>query len=109
MPVGQCRHIGESATVSAYLCDLPAFVVPPKQRHVRWVPRFAQHQQREDLQAVVASVHEVAHENVVRAGRLPARIKQLEQVMELAMNVSTDLQSTQPVAMTRAVSVGVHA
>ena len=81
--------------VSPHLCDLPALVISSQQRHVRWVPRFAQHQQREDLQAVVASIHEVAHENVVRAGGLPARVKKLEQVMKLAMNVSTDLQSAQ--------------
>ena len=95
--------------MSAHLCDLPAFVVSPKQRHVRWVPRFAQHQQREHLQAVVASVHEVAHENVVRARGLPARVKKLEEVMKLAMNVSTDLQSAQRFGSTRAMDVGVHA
>ena len=77
----------------AHLCDLSAFVVSPQQRHVRGIPRFAQHQQREDLQAVVASVYKVSHEDVVGAWRLPAGVEQLQQVVKLTVYVAAYLRS----------------
>lgn len=66
-------------------------MVAPQQRHVGWVARLEQQQQREHLQAVVAAVHKVTHEDVAGAGHLPASLKQPQQVMELPMDVTTHL------------------
>jgi len=41
------------------LGDLPALVVAAQQRHVRWIPRLEQQQQREHFQAVVSTIHEI--------------------------------------------------
>lgn len=76
-----------------HLRDLPTFMIAPQQRDMRWVCCLEQHQQREHLQAVVATVHKIAHENVVGAGHLTACFEKLQQVVKLAMYVTADLQN----------------
>lgn len=66
-------------------------MIPAKEGHVCRISGLQQHQQREGLQAVVASVHEVPHEYVVRVGHFAASSKELEQVVELPMNVPAHL------------------
>ena len=79
------------ASTRTTLRDLPTVVVATQQRDVAGVARLEQHQQREHLEAVVPSVNKVAHEDVAGVRHRAARVKQLEQVMELAVNVATDL------------------
>lgn len=67
-------------------------MVAAQQRDMRRMRRLEQHQQGKHLQAVVAAVHKVAHKNVIGAGHLTAGLKQLEQIVELAVYVSADLQ-----------------
>ena len=76
------------------LCDLPALMVASEKRHVCWKSRLEQHQQRKRLQAIVASIHEISQENVARLWDFSSSPKELQEVMELPMDVSTHLQST---------------
>ena len=76
---------------AVHLRDLPALVVAAQQRHVRRVPRLQQQQVGEHLQAVVAPVDEVAHEDVVRRRHLPRRLEQVQQVVVLPVDVAHDL------------------
>lgn len=76
-----------------YLSDLPAFVIPSKKGHMCWIAGLEQHQHGEHLEAVVASIHKVAHEDVVGGRHLTARLEKAQQVMELAMDVATDLHA----------------
>ena len=73
-----------------YLSDLPGLVVSSEQSHPVWPPSFEHHQPGEGLEAVVAAVHEVAHEDVVGVGRRPALPEQLLQVVELAVDIAAD-------------------
>jgi len=52
-----------------------------------WKPRLEQHQQRERLQAVVSSVHEISHEYITGARDFPSSLEKLQQIMELTMDV----------------------
>jgi len=52
--------------------------------------QFETQQQLEGLHGVVTSVNEVSHEDVSGVGYLSSFVEQLEQVMELAMDISTD-------------------
>ena len=45
-------------------------------------------QQEQGLHAVEAAIHEVAHEQVVGLGAVPAYLEQLHQVIELPMDVA---------------------
>lgn len=91
------------------LCNLPALVVAPQQRHVGWVACFQQQQQREHFQAVAATVHKVPHEYVAGAGDLTASLKQPQQVMELPMDVTTNLRATWTDSNTAGVCKGTAA
>ena len=48
------------------------------------------------LDRIVAAVDVVAQEEVARVGRVAADLKQLHQVVVLAMDVATDCKRTQP-------------
>ena len=59
---------------------------------MRRVLCLEEQKQREDLEAVVPSVHEVAEKDVAGIRHLAARLKELEQIVELAMDVAANLQ-----------------
>jgi len=73
---------------AVHLCDLPRLVVTAQQRHLLWVLGLEDEQLRERLEAVVAAVDKVAHENVVGLGRVAARAEQLLQVVVLTVDVT---------------------
>lgn len=60
------------------------------------VSGLQQQKQCEDLEAVISSVHKIAHEDVVSARDLSPRLKQLHQIMELAVYVTAHLSQTRP-------------
>lgn len=66
-------------------------MIASQQSHVCWIPSLQQHEQGEGFQAVVPSIDKVPHENVVGAWNFSACLKQLEQIVELTMDVSTNL------------------
>ena len=57
------------------------------------IPHFQSEKQEEGLHTVVASVHKVPHEEIVGFWALPSHLEELHQVIELAVNVSADLNS----------------
>mmetsp|Transcript_6523 Transcript_6523/g.14256 ORF Transcript_6523/g.14256 Transcript_6523/m.14256 type:complete len:206 (-) Transcript_6523:14-631(-) len=72
------------------LRDLTALVVASEDSNAVGKPHFEGHQQRDRLHGVVATVHVVAHEQVVRVRRLSSDAEQLHQVVELPVDVTTD-------------------
>jgi len=77
--------------MKVHLCDLPAFMIASQQCHMCRISSFQQHEQSERFQAVVTPVNKVTHEDVVGAWHFSPGGKQLEQVMKLTMDVSTNL------------------
>ena len=56
-----------------------------------WISGLQKHEQGEGFQAVVPSINKVPHEDVVCAWDFSPCLEQLEQIVELTMYVSTDL------------------
>ena len=52
-------------------------------------------EKQEGLDAIEASVHKVAHEQVVGLRAVPADLEELQKVVKLAMDVSTCMSSSQ--------------
>ena len=73
------------------LRDLSTFVVASDERDAVRVSDFEGEQQQEGLHRVEATVHEVPHEEVVGLGALATHFKQLDQVVELPVDVPTNL------------------
>ena len=76
---------------SVHLRDLARFVIASDQGDILRVPNFECEQQEECLHRVEASVDKVAHEQIVGSGAVVAHPEQLHQVVELPVNISTDL------------------
>ena len=53
-------------------------------------PRFEEEEEGEGLEGVVPAVDEVPHEYVVGVRDVPARLQQLEEVVELSVDVAAD-------------------
>ena len=68
----------QSLLLQDYLGDLPRLMIASQKGHVRRIPSLEQHEQCEDLQAVVPPVHKVTHENVICAGHLSPSLQQLQ-------------------------------
>ena len=65
-------------------------MVSSEKSHPVGPPSFEHHEPGEGLEAVVAAVHEVAHEDVVGVGAVAAGLEQRLQVVELAVDVAAD-------------------
>ena len=66
-------------------------MVATNQGDTVWVADLQGQEQEEGLDAVEAAVNEVAHEEVACVGTLAALAKQLDQVVELAVDVAAHL------------------
>lgn len=75
-----------------HLGDLPALVVSTKKRNAVWVEDLQRKQEQKRFDAVVASVDIIAHEEVIRIRTFASDKEQLLQIVELAVDVSTDLE-----------------
>ena len=64
-------------------------VAPQKSYAVR-VLQLKAHQHFECLHRIVATINKITHEHIVRVWHLTSLLKQLQQVVELSMNVSTN-------------------
>lgn len=72
------------------LCDLSTLVVATEQVDAVGVPRLVAQQQTDRLHRVVAAVDVVAHEEVVRVGRLASDLEELQKVVQLTVDVAAD-------------------
>ena len=77
------------------------YCIPQQQWQHQWPFFFfffcfylKRNQESNCLHRVVASVNIVSHEEVVCVWRLPPNLKQLHQVMKLAVDISTDCHRT---------------
>lgn len=66
-------------------------MIPSQQCHVCRISSFQQHEQRKDFQAIVSAIYKVTHEYVVCSWHFTTCGEEFEQIMELAMNIATDL------------------
>jgi len=65
-------------------------MIAAQQGHILGVTRLQTQQQRQGLDAIMAAVHKIAHENIARLWYFPPTSKELEQVKELAVDVPAD-------------------
>lgn len=68
---------------AVHLRNLPALVIAPQQGNFIRVFGFQRQQSRERLQTVIASVHEISHENIIRVGHLASLSKQFFEIVKL--------------------------
>lgn len=69
-------------------------MVPAKQCDALGVAHLQAQQEKERFDAVVPTINVIAHEQIVGAGTVPSHEKQLSQVIELAVNITTNLLFT---------------
>ena len=54
------------------------------------VPNFEGHEQRDGLDGVVTSIDEIAHKEVVSEGHISPYREELDKIMQLSMDITTD-------------------
>ena len=74
---------------SVYLSDLLGLVITTQNGDSLRVSDLHGHEQRNGLDGIVASINVVTHEQVVVIWDLPTNLKELLEVMELPMDVTT--------------------
>lgn len=72
------------------LGDLSAFVVASQEGDSRLIAYFEGEQEDKGLYAVETPVDKISHEEVGNVGRISSYFEELEEVIELSMDVSTD-------------------
>jgi hypothetical protein len=65
-------------------------VVTPQEGNPVFIAHLQRQQHEEGLDTVPSAVHVIPQEDVVSVGRVPADLEQLQQVVQLPVNVSTD-------------------
>ena len=73
-----------------HLCDLSALMISAKNRDSVSVAYFECYHKCHDLHRVVSSVYIVSHEEIVCVWELATDFEQLDQIVELSVDVSTD-------------------
>jgi hypothetical protein len=93
IPPSVCISILSLAFVvePVHLGDLARLVVASEQSNVGGKAGFQQHEKGEDFQGVVPAVYKIAHEDVVGLRDGTSCVKELQEVMKLAMDVAADL------------------
>jgi hypothetical protein len=75
---------------AVHLGDLTAFVISSENRNSMSVANFQCDKKRNGLDGEVASIDVISHEEVVGVRCFPTDFKKLDQIMELAMNITTN-------------------
>ena len=70
--------------------NLSSLVISSKEGDVGWVLKLETKQELEGLNRVEPSVYKVSHENVSGFWNLTALVEELQKIMELSMDISTD-------------------
>lgn len=65
-------------------------MVAPKEGYPVFIAHLQGKQHEEGLDTVPSAVHVIPQEDVVSIGRIPADLEQLQQVVQLSVDVSTD-------------------
>ena len=65
-------------------------MITSEESNVSWVLNFETKQKLDGLDRVVSSINEVSHEDVPGIGQLTSLFEELQYIMKLAMEVSTD-------------------
>jgi predicted transposase YbfD/YdcC len=73
---------------SVNLSNLTALVIAPDEAHTTWEAHLKDKEQQEAFDAVVPSVNEVPHEDVIRVRDVPSHTEKLHEVVELSMDIS---------------------
>jgi hypothetical protein len=68
---------------------------------MRWILGLQKQKQCKNFQTIVPSVYKIPQENVASVRNLPASLEKLQQIVELAMYVSTHLQFRKVTMQTR--------
>ena len=74
-----------------HLCDLTRLMISSNQCDVLGVPHFKCKQKQKCLHRVEASIDEISHEEVVGSWTIIAHFEKFHKVIELSMNVTTNL------------------
>ena len=80
---------------AVHLCDLAGLVVAANQSNALWITHLQSNQKQEGLDGVAATVDEITHEEVISVRTFAAHLKKLLEVVELAVDVTTDLTDSQ--------------
>lgn len=72
--------------------DGSALVVSAKDKEVLWILDLVRKEQADGLERLLSTIDIVTQEEVVGLGREPAVLEEAEQVVVLAVNVTTDLR-----------------
>lgn len=70
--------------------NLSCLVITSEEGNVSWILELKAEQELESLNRVVASVNEVTHEDIASVRDLTSLIKELQEIMELTMDISTN-------------------
>lgn len=70
--------------------DLSALVVASDEGDEIWVPDFIGQEEEKGLYTVETSIDEVAKEKVADGGYISSIFEELEQIVELAVDISAD-------------------
>jgi len=73
---------------AVHLRDLATLVVASQDGYSVFVTDFQSDEKSDGLHRIIASIHVVTHEQVIRIGTPTAYLEQLHEVMELAMDVA---------------------
>ena len=89
LPHVRVAVLSEALVVEAVnLGDLPTLVVTSEDCDPVPIAHFEADEQSDGLHGVVASVHVVSHEQIVRVWGVASDLEQFHQVVELSMNIT---------------------
>lgn len=75
---------------AVYLGDLAGFVVATQNSYPGWIADLEGNQKSHRFHRVIAPIHIVTHEKIICVWNFTSNSKQLHQVMELTVHVSTN-------------------
>jgi len=79
---------------TVHLGDLATLVVASQDGYSVFVADFEGDEESDGLHRIVASIHVIAHEQVIRIRTLTAYLEQLHEVVKLAMDIAADGDGT---------------
>lgn len=75
---------------AVHSCDLSGLVVSAEKGNAVWVFQLEAEEEFKCFDRVIATIDEIAHEDIARVGNLSSLLKEFEQVVELTVDISTN-------------------